>query len=544
VAQQIQQRFYKGIFDTKVFPQDQINILAENWIDNDLEFARQRLGAANPDVMAKYVDSNSELTNLVNDSSGAINKQDLITVLSTANSNGKLFVCDYNPALSGIAKNNFIQTNNKPDYMPNGFYFSVPIVFFTVDSSSGAEVLTPVAIQVDSTNNGYIFTPQDSENAWLLAKLWAASADAQWWFSGTHLFNTHSIDMTFGISALNLIEQGELDENHPILVLLSPHLKKVFDINTAVYDASDASVGIYQKGSFCDGFLPTGRIGIYQLINDLYKNYSFDDQAFDKTMAARNMQNQNFSRSFPYRDDGRIWWKAISNFVAEIVDATYVNNAAVAADTQLNAWMNLTESAFNHDGTNRFTWSATISYLKQSMTNLFFLTTVQHTSVNDTMLPSWAFVPNGAFAMMSAPPSDGNVDDTALLNSLPDPQNKTKDGYAWSILNQINFVMNGTSGVSEVLAGTGSVNDLYAMYPYAPNSAQYTAVTNFYNSLWTGNSSVATQISINQGSRIKAYKTTNPVASTVPNSVSYYYQSVQLVTDMHLNAPTMNCIQI
>lgn len=544
VEQQIQQRFSKGLFDPSVFPQTQVDTLTENWVSDDLEYARQRLGAANPNVIAKYVGSNDDLTNLINNSAGSINKGDLISSLTTANTNGQLFVCDYNQALGGIAKNNYVQTNFKPDYMPDGFYFSVPIAFFVVDSSSGSEVMKPLAIQVDSINNGYVFTPQDSSNAWLLAKLWAASADAQWWFSGSHLFNTHSIDMTFGISALNLIEQGRLDENHPIVVMMSPHLKKVFDINTAVYDASDASVGIYQKGSFCDGYLPTGRIGIYQLINDLYGKYSFDEQAFDKNMEARNMQSNDFSGSFPYRDDGQIWWNAILNFVSEIVDATYTNDTDVANDKQLNDWMNLTQSAFNHDGTNRFTWDATVSYLKQSMTNLFFLTTVQHTSVNDTMLPGWAFVPNGAFAMTAPVPADGNIDDATLLNSLPNPQLKTTDGYASSILNQINFVMNGTSGVSEVVAGNGSVNDLYAMYPYAANSAQYNAVTNFYNSLWTGSNSVTAQITTNQNGRISDYKSVNPTAVTVPNSVSYYYQSVQLVTDMNLNAPTMNCIQI
>jgi hypothetical protein len=545
VDEQIQQRFSKGLFDNSVFPQDQVDILTENWINDDLEFARQRLGAANPNVIAKYAGTDSDLTDLVNNSAGAINKTELITTLTTANANGTLFVCDYSSALNGIAKNDYVQTNFKPDYMPDGFFFSVPIAFFVADTSDGSEVLKPVAIQIDAINDAYFFTPQDSANAWLLAKLWTASADAQWWFSGTHLFNTHSIDMLFGISALNLIEQGLLDENHPIVVLMSPHLKKVFDVNTAVYDASDATVGIYQKGSFCDGFLPTGRIGIYQLINDLYQNYSFDDMAFDKTIAARNMQSQDFSGSFPYRDDGEIWWKTISNFVANIVDATYASDTEVADDKQLNQWMQLTESAFNQDGTTRFTWIATISYLKQMMSNLFFLATVQHTSVNNSMLPGWAFVPNGSFAMTSAPPTDGNVDDQALLDSLPDPQFKTSDGqYAWLILNQIDFVMNGTSGVSEVVAGNGNVDDLYAMYPYSSGTAQYDAVTSFYNSLWVGDNSVKSQVTANQQARISSYVAANPTATTVPNSVSYYYQSVELVSDMNLNAATMNCIQI
>jgi hypothetical protein len=550
LSDQIQQRYSKGIFETSsVFDPSQIDILTQNWINDDAEFARQRLGAANPDVIAKYTGSSADLSTLVGNSAGAANKSTLLTSLQQANGSGDLFICDYNPALANIQKNQFIQTNNKPDYMPNGFYFSVPIVFFTIDSSSGKDVLMPTAIQIDSVNSGYMFTPTDGENAWLLAKLWAASADQQWWFSGTHLYNTHSIDMIFGVGALNLLEQGQLDATHPMLILLYPHIQKVFNINNAVYNAAitaDNPGGIYQPDSFCDGFLPTGRIGIYQLVNDLYQNYSFDDQAFDKTIAARGMDSTNFAGSFPYRDDGQVWWQAISGFVDSIVDATYASDSDVAADVQLNAWMKLVESAFNHDGVTRFTWTASIAYTKQAFTNLFFLTTVQHTAVNDSMFASWAFVPNGPFAMTAPPPATGAVSPDDVLNSLPDPQFKSTNGYAWPIQNQIDFVMNGTAEVTDLAAGDSTEASLHTMYPYdqTSQSGQYQAVTDFYNSLWTLPNSVNTQLAADQNTRVANFKAANPGAANIPNSVSYYYLSVKLDDSMYLNAPAMNCIQI
>lgn len=73
----------------------------------------------------------------------------------------------------------------------------------------------PLVIQIDSTNQGYLFTSEDGPNAWLLAKMWTASADAQWWFSGSHLFNSHSIDMIFAIAALQLEQKGIFTDEHP-----------------------------------------------------------------------------------------------------------------------------------------------------------------------------------------------------------------------------------------------------------------------------------------------------------------------------------------
>ena len=544
--EQIQQRFTKGLWDTSVFSQEQIDTLTRNWINDDYEFARQRLGSANPNVMSRYTGTNTDLNNLIDSASGAFDKSELKSRLNGLNDSAKLFVCDYNTTLGSIETNKFVQTNSKPDYMPDGFFFSVPIAFFSVELINEEEVFRPVTIQIDSINKGYIFTTEDGGNAWLLAKLWVASADAQWWFSGTHLFNTHSIDMIFGIAAVNLMEQGLLDETHPMVKLTQPHFKKVFSINSGIYDPSKTD-GLYQKGNFCDQFLPTGITGIYQLINNLYENYSFDDQAFDVNIAARNVGKDQFSGHFPYRDDSQIWWNSIKKFVAEIVDATYSSDAEVSADTQLNGWMNFVQKAFNHDGKTRFTWTPTVSYLKQAFTNLFFLTTVQHTAVNDSMFNSWGFIPNGAFAMTSVPPTAGGVGDDQLINSLPNPQLFSQNGggnYAWPIQNQINFVMNGTAKVTDVAAGNGSEQSLQDIYMYDSSSPQYKAVTNFFNDLWTGEDSVLNQIIANQKKRVDNYKTNNPEASTVPNSVLYEYLSVKLGEDSDLNAPVMSCIQI
>lgn len=526
-AQQIQQRYSLGMWDPSVFRPSYIQSLTENWLNDDAEFARQRLGGANPDVLARYTGDSQALTQLL----GASASQVLVNALLAANTAGKLFICDYRPVLANVVANKLVR---------NGQNVCAPVALFVVGSAG----LMPAAIQLQS--GGYWFSPADDANSWLLAKLWVANADAQWWFSGTHLFNTHSVVMMFATAALSMVQKGTLAGDHPMLTLLRPHLEKCFNINAAVYNAGPGgNPGIYQKGDFCDQFLPTGRIGLYQVINNLYQSYNFAEAAFDRRIASRGIDLNSLPVSFPSRDDGQVWWNAISTFVGEVVDASYASDAAVAADGALNEWMEQVVSAFNHDGVTRFTWTPTKAALKQMATNLFFIGSVQHTAVNNSMLSTFGFLPNGPFAMNGPLPTGPGVTTETLLAALPDPQVNSPDGYAWPILNQIVFVMNGTAAITDVAAGTGPA-DLATIYPYPSGSAQAKAVANFGSALWAGTNSVATRIQAQQNARIEAYRLVHPHATSIPNSVSYVYLTVSNVVAVQLgtNSAVTNCVQI
>jgi hypothetical protein len=537
----IRQWYTQGMWDPSTFPQTQIDTLTQNWIASDQEFARQRLGGANPNVIKLASAGSYNIANWIGKASNAGSLSALKNTLIAAQTAGALFVCDYTGVLGNAVKKQFVV---------NGRYLAAPICFFSVNPSTNT--LTPLAIQIVGTDpTSYIFTPGDPNDpngdAWLLAKLWAASADQQWWFSGSHLFNAHSIDMIFGIAALNQIQIGVLPPTHPLVILTKPFLSQVFNINNLVISApASQEKGIYQKDSFCDAVLPTGRIGLYQIISDLFQNYNFDANAFPAQMSSRGLQSGAIAKvPFPYRDDGQIWWSAIQTFVTAIVGATYPNDAAVAADKALNGWMNAVQTAFNHDGTIRFTWTPTVAYLTSAFTNLLFVCSVQHTAVNDTMFPGWAFTPNGPFAMQTAPPANAaSVTQATVLGSLPNPQNPK--AFSNTILNQIVFVMNGTADVTppDTLGlDSSSVNSMLAVYPYKAGTAQETAVRNFWNAIWTGANSVNSQITNNQNARIKSWSGSTPV----PNSLAYYYLSAALApgtSPAYLNASVMNQIQI
>jgi Lipoxygenase len=543
-AQLIQQWYTQGMWSADFAP-DQVTALTGYWINDDQEFARQRLGGANPDVLRQATAANYPVNQWVNSAQNGSQLTALASTLAAAQANGTLYVCDYTPVLGNAVKQQLVV---------KGRYLAAPICFFQVDTSSNQ--LRPLAIQIQGTDpKSYIFTPGDPADpkgdAWLLAKLWTASADQQWWFSGSHLFNTHTIDMQFGVAALNQIQLGQLSPTHPMLVLAQPFLTQVFDINNVVISApGSGESGIYQKAAapnqnFCDAVLPTGRIGLYQVVSDLFTHYSFDAAAFPAQLANRGLQTGAIAQlTYPYRDDGLVWWNAISAFVSEVVQATYANDAAVAADAGLNGWMKTVQAAFNHDGATRFTWTPSLSALQSTWTNLLFTCSVQHTAVNDTMLNGWGFTPNGPFAMQSAPPTDAaSVTQATVLAALPNPQ--SADGLAL-IKNQISFVMNGTAVVvpPDTLAqDSSSVNGMLQVFPYAAGSAQQQAVKNFWNAIWTGSNSVNSQITNNQRARLATWTGAQPA----PNSLSYYYLSAALspwTAPAYLNAPVMNQIQI
>ncbi|MDC8756922.1 lipoxygenase family protein [Janthinobacterium fluminis] len=540
-AQIISQWYTQGMWssDSTVFSPVQIATLTSNWIADDAELARQRLGGANPNVIKQAPAASYNIASWIGKAANGASLSALQSKLGAAQSAGALFVCDYTGVLGAAVTKQYVR---------NGRFLAAPLCFFTIDGASNA--LMPQAIQINATDgSSYIFTPGDSNDAqgdaWLLAKLWVASADQQWWFSGSHLFNTHTVDMLFGTAALNQIQAGTLPASHALVVLAKPFLNKSFNINSGVIGMPGSNqAGIYQKNSFCDEVLPTGRIGLYQVINSLYQNYRFDDNAFPAQMAQRGLSGGAIGKvSFPYRDDGQVWWDAIATFVGQIVDASYPNDAAVAADAGLNGWMGAAQAAFNHDGTTRFTWTPSVSYLKSAFSNLLYTCSVQHTSVNNSMFNGWAFTPNGAFAMQAAPPANAAaVTRQTVLASLPNPQNTA--ALANVIQSQISFVMNGTAEVAQTLGVSSSgVETMYALYPYAQGSARRAAVGAFWNAVWSSSTSVSARIAANQNARIKSWTGNTPV----PNSVSYQYLSAELnawTAPQYLNAAATNAIQI
>ncbi|MEL6164201.1 MAG: lipoxygenase family protein, partial [Cyanobacteria bacterium J06628_3] len=107
-------------------------------------------------------------------------------------------------------------------------YSYAPLALFAVPKNSElSPLMRPVAIQcAQNPLDAPIVTPKSGKYAWLLAKTIVEIADANFHEALSHLGRTHLFVGRFAI-AIN----RQLPDNHPLSLLLLPHLKGTLNIN-------------------------------------------------------------------------------------------------------------------------------------------------------------------------------------------------------------------------------------------------------------------------------------------------------------------------
>jgi len=146
------------------------------------------------------------------------------------------------------------------------------------------------------------------------------------------------------------------------------------------------------------------------------RTFPFDDAALERDLVARGVDDPNKLPDYPYRDDGRLIWAALREWVERYVALYYADDAHVQGDYELQAWAaELVAFAggrvigFGQDG-----GIATRDYLIQALTILIWTASAQHAAVN---------FPQGD--IMSYPPAQPlaayapSTPKTSLLDVLP-----------------------------------------------------------------------------------------------------------------------------
>ena len=135
--QLVEERYTLGMWSPEVFAEGQIDALTSNWIKSDAEFARQRLGGANPNVIKRADASGDDVSAWIGRACNGGELGPLGKRLSALQQQGKLFVCDYRALFGPVIDNGFVM---------NGRNFAAPVCFFSIDPDS--DTLTPEAIQI------------------------------------------------------------------------------------------------------------------------------------------------------------------------------------------------------------------------------------------------------------------------------------------------------------------------------------------------------------------------------------------------------------
>lgn len=335
----------------------------------DRVFAWQRLAGANPFTLARV---DAVPFDLQLDAAARALPSD---TLEAAAEEGRLFASDYS-MLEGIPAG-------------EGRSLRAPIALFV--RPKGSRSLAPVAIQLErgGASGPRAVTPQDGV-AWRMASVAVQVADANVEESFFHLGRAH-----FLVEAFAMALERQVSSRHPLSILLAPHFFGTIAINGSARDE------LVVPGGQLDELLGATLEGSLDLVRRGLSSFRLDEHAFELDLARRGLDDATLE--FPYRDDGRLVADAIEGFARDYLALYYADDTAVAADTELQAFVRELGSA--EGGRLRGVPSAlsTRASLEALVRFIMFQTSAFHAALNYTQADFMGWVPNMP-ASAHAPP--------------------------------------------------------------------------------------------------------------------------------------------
>jgi arachidonate 15-lipoxygenase (second type)/8-lipoxygenase (S-type) len=304
---------------TKLYPNNFENTLprgpdagAETNFTQDLFFSMERL--ANSPYQVRRLNPSSE--SLAFKISDATARKISGYTLQNLFSAGRLFYADY---------------RDQKDLTPTTHYGAACDAYFYIDPSSGD--FLPLAIRTGVGAN-LIYTPEDTANDWLLAKIMLNTNDF-WFAQWNHLAQSHEVVQIAYMAAIRT-----LSDTHPVLALLNRLMFEVFAIQPL------AATVLFTPGTVVDQIFPYTGASAQAYTTDYYKNKGsgrFQSNYFKAELEARGLINSKIGpslKSFPFYEDASVIHDAIEKFMTAFVGSYYASNKAITGDTELQDWVN------------------------------------------------------------------------------------------------------------------------------------------------------------------------------------------------------------
>ena len=281
----------------------------------DERLVLDRLQGPNPLELKRVVDF-GDVVRLLGDSDAPLAEGQ--ERASQAHARGALYQVDYALLLAAQWPGSVRDSRWRPRYLPTPH-----ALFWQSPDDVADRTLRPLAIRVDPESP--VFRPGDGAG-WEMAKLYLRVADLNAHIMGTHLYATHCVLEPFALST-----PRQLSENHPIHVLLAPHLRFTLAVNFTNTLLLRNPRQVY--ASIYAGDLPITR----RIIIAASQRTTFPELALPADLDKRGMADAPVD--YAYRDDALLHWAAISRFVRAYLDLFYADDAAVAADVELAAFI-------------------------------------------------------------------------------------------------------------------------------------------------------------------------------------------------------------
>jgi hypothetical protein len=369
--------------------------VASRW-QQDAEFGRQRLAGVNPAFIqvCRKLPENLPVTEA--QVAGLLGPAHSLRSLAD---HDRLYITDY-WVLEGIPA----QAGRR---MP------APISLLWVDDDDD---LMPIAAQLSQTPGpeAPIFTPEDDRWLWTYVKMHCQSADAAYHEVAAHLLQTHLVMETFEVSM-----RRNVSERHPLNELLTPHFEATLGINTAARES------MLVEGGPIDIAMAAGVAGSLELMARIWKDYNWQEANLNVDLQRRGVEDASALPNYHYRDDSRLLYGTIGEFVSGIVRHFYRSDEDVQHDTELRAW--LRELAEKEDaggagvrGLPNGGELLTRLELVEFLTQIVFTCSAQHAAVNNGQYDLFGFVPNVPGHLLEPPPTNRDpMTEEQVVRALP-----------------------------------------------------------------------------------------------------------------------------
>jgi arachidonate 15-lipoxygenase len=287
-----------------------------------------------------------------------------------------------------------------------------------VGSSSPLPELMPLAIQ--TRKDGPVTMPGDGAE-WEFAKLQVQVADVNLHEMGYHLWGTH-----FSMEAFAVAAARSLAITHPLRELLRRHFHGLLWINQYGLRHLINTGGDPRRP--VQDFLAPSFSGSIETMRKSRDGWSIAKKALARDLRERGLDVAHSLTEYPYRDDGRLVWRAIENFIEEYVDRYYDSPQDVRDDEELTAFYEeLAEHNVPDIGRPDHPDPArNLIDLKEQLVQILWVSTALHNVLNQPQWPIAAYAANAPSASNVDPAGPAPLSPTAVYLESTDPDDNTK----------------------------------------------------------------------------------------------------------------------
>uniref|UniRef100_A0A6Q2Z5T2 Uncharacterized protein n=1 Tax=Esox lucius TaxID=8010 RepID=A0A6Q2Z5T2_ESOLU len=375
---------------TSILPTEYVS---EHWKEDDF-FGSQFLNGTNPNVIKRcpMLPPNFPV------------KDEMVKPFLEAGSSleieiqkGNIFICDYK-RLQGVPTR---KVNGKP--LP----LTAALCLFYKNPE---DKLLPIAIQLEQqpSEQNPIFLPSDTEDDWVLAKMFVRNADFSEFEISYHLLGTHLLAEVFAMATLR-----NLSIIHPLHKLLIPHFRYTLQINLLARKKL-----INPGGPLANGAM--GLEGLKELLKRAHSDITYSSLCLPENIIARGLDS---IPNFYYRDDGLNLWNIINSFVQGMLEYYYSSDGEVSKDAELQDWINeiFIHGFLENDKSGIPQRFDKVEDVVRFVTMVIFTVSAQHGALNIGQFDYCSWVPNNPLFLRKTPPTNkGSSNMSTVLEALPD----------------------------------------------------------------------------------------------------------------------------